>query len=147
MDESAAPLVAVIAYDDISAGRRAMSMLGRTLREEADAVNILHRLWRLDLILHPRWREEALNDALAADLLILSTSEPVHVPSLIETWISAFLSRQRRTATAILARFSAVDEWSISLQQSLGQQEELPLQGEAASAAAHSEAECAVAAS
>jgi hypothetical protein len=112
----AAPLRAVIAYDEVSAGRRAMGMLNRLLEQEKQSVHLLPELWRFDLLHDPDWHEQAISDALRADLLILSTSHLGTIPSAIERWISAILARRQGASIAILSLFGCQNDWSFAVQ-------------------------------
>jgi hypothetical protein len=117
--DALAPLRVVIAYDGIPAGRRALEMLNRILKQDHEAVHLFPTLWRFDLLDNPESRARAIADALAADLLILSASAPDVIPDTVENWVSVFLSRSRETSTAILALFGTEDEWKISIHEAV----------------------------
>jgi hypothetical protein len=127
--DDTAPLKVVIVYDRVSAGQRAMSMLTRLLEPEMHLVNLSRSLWRLDLVHDPEYTERIIADVTAADLLILSTYGPPAVPSAIDHWVSAFLSKQRRARTAILSLFGHLDNWSISIQEVIDASLDLPPSG------------------
>jgi hypothetical protein len=118
-ESAVAPLNVVIAYDDIPAGQRALSMLTRLLGQEIQTVNLHRSIWRLDFINEPECCEQIIADTTAADLLILSTGEPEAHPSAIEDWVSAFLSQRRGASTAILYLLGCPDNWSLSIQESV----------------------------
>ena len=115
--DAPAPLRVVIAYDDVPAGRRALAMLDRVLQHDHAAVHLFPSLWRFDLLKDPEWRDDAVADAITANLLILSTSGQETIAEGIDGWVSTFLSCRRETDTAILALFGPDDEWTISVQQ------------------------------
>ena len=117
--DSALPvkLRVAIAYSDRAAGRRAMNLLTRIRQHEPNGVHFRPTLWRVDLLEDPDWREKALADAVAADLLILATSASHSLPACVDRWMSEVLSQRRGSSTAILVTFGADDEWSILVQE------------------------------
>jgi hypothetical protein len=81
------PLNVLVLYGDAAAGRRAMAVLHRlaTLLD-APSVDLRPVLWRFDLLDEPHWREGALADSVAADLVIFASSGLGSLPEAVNSW-------------------------------------------------------------
>lgn len=94
----------VIAYDNLTAGQRAMHTL-MTLVEQfrGEGVEMRPQLWRFDLLEDPQWFAVALSDAIRADMLIISTSSTENLPGSMNRWLSQCLACKESGGGAIVA--------------------------------------------
>jgi hypothetical protein len=97
----------VIAYNDLPAARRAMRMLADLDKGLGDDIEFQPSPWPFELIMDPGWREAALSDAIAADILILTTNAPGPLPLAVERWVEFVTSQKRGTDAAVVALFGS----------------------------------------
>jgi hypothetical protein len=96
-------LKVVIAYEDIPAGRRAMSMLDRMAQAPLELEELFPSLWQFDLLEDPDWRELATKDALKAAMIIISASSASDLPTTVREWIKVSLDQKQGATTAVVA--------------------------------------------
>ena len=97
MAESLETLDAVVLYDNITTGKRGLSILATmTGILEVNLVEIRPRPWRLDLLQDASAAENAMDDISTAHVIILSTSGNAPLPSAFKIWFATILA-QRRT--------------------------------------------------
>ena len=84
-------LHAVILYDDIPAGRRALQMLGQACGQ---VVQLAPRLWRLDLLADLGWRELATAEVVDTALLVVAASSANGVPEYLDAWLATCLAQK-----------------------------------------------------
>jgi hypothetical protein len=115
INDTATPLRVVIAYDDVPAGRQAMSMLNRLVGEgeEPGAVRLFPAIWKFALLDDPEWQEMAMTDVVNAHLLIVATSAPEAVPSVIKGWVRAALAQRDPATAALVTLLGCHGNWSI----------------------------------
>jgi hypothetical protein len=94
---------AVILYDDMSAGKKGMQLVGRIDKELGDAVAVRTQPWRVDFLQDAEWSALAMIDALRADLVIVSTSRASTFSIMLESWILSYCARKRAQGGAIVA--------------------------------------------
>lgn len=99
------PLRVVIAYDDLAAGRRAMSVLGNVSRALGNSIRFDPIPWSFDLLADIDWRSVAADDAVKADILIIACSSSRPLPAEVGRWTKSAMDRKRGTATAVVALF------------------------------------------
>ena len=114
--DHAVPLRTVIAYEDVPAGRRAMSTLCRLLASAGEPVHLFPALWRFDVLADPDWKEEARRDVRMAELFLLATSLTSAVPPAVEQFVGEFLGEARSTGAMLVALFGPEERWTIELQ-------------------------------
>ena len=95
----------VIAYKDLTAGKRAMRVLADLGKGVGDDIEFRPFLWSFDLLTDLNWRDVAASDAIKADMLIIATSDTNSLPPAVERWVETILSRKRGTDTAVVALF------------------------------------------
>ncbi len=82
--EPGQPLLAVIAYDDVFAGKSAMQMLGKLALNRDAETEIQAVPWSLNILEDPGMQKFATQDVMNADMLIIVTGgEPVVSPSVM----------------------------------------------------------------
>ncbi len=111
--DTATPLRVVIAYGDVPAGREAMSMLNRLVGNGSGAVRLFPAIWEFALLDDPEWREMAVTDVVEAHLLIVATSAPEAVPSVIKGWVRAALAQRDPASAALVTLLGCHGNWSI----------------------------------
>jgi hypothetical protein len=105
--EPSASFNVVIVYEDFESGKnakRTYDYLAAKLGAECEFKN---QMWKYDILTLPKLREIALQDALEADVLLLSSrggSTPVQVKNWLEEW-----SIQNRRTVALVARWEVYD--------------------------------------
>ena len=97
----------VIAYNDLPAARRAMRVLADLDKGLGDAIEFQPLPWPFDLLTEPCWRDAALSDAIAADILIIASSVPGSLPPAVLRWVELTASQKRGTDAAIVALFGS----------------------------------------
>ena len=102
----------VVVYDNLGAGQRGMSILASLVDQFRGArVEIRPRLWRFDLLDDPQWFNAALDEAIRADMLIVSTgSTNSHLPATVKGWLNQCLAGKQGFGGAIVALPGAADE-------------------------------------
>ena len=93
-------LNAFIAYDNLSAGKRAMQLVCELERETPKHLQPL--LWRFDVLADPDWQHFAVADVIRAELLIISTARH-KLPTSFKSWLTTSLSAETRADRALVA--------------------------------------------
>jgi len=99
------PLRTLIAYEDLVAGLRAMSLLNTVCRQPGTALKSQVLPWSFELLAEPDWGRSAARDATKADLLIITTRSHRPLPSAVLQWVQATLSRSHGNLAAVVALF------------------------------------------
>jgi hypothetical protein len=103
----------VIVYEDFASGQRAKGVLDSIARQQLDVdCEVIHNLWKFDVLRMPRLRKIAANDAAMADLIILALHEDYGVPAHIKAWIESWLPQKPGQAAAMVVLLDAEDELS-----------------------------------
>ena len=104
-----ARLKVVIAYEDIPAGKNAMSVLERMEQEPLEMEELFPSLWQFDLLEDPDWRELAKTDVLKSAMLIIAASSSSDLPASVRDWIKECLAQKQGTTTAVVALLGPKD--------------------------------------
>lgn len=115
-----AMLDVMIAYEDASAGHRAIRAVRNLAREISPPIALHPSLWRFDLLEDPLCGGEADADADRASLFVVATTTLSKVPADIDHWVNACMARKQGAATAIIALFGPLDAWTITIQDKDG---------------------------
>jgi len=94
----------VIAYEDFETGKQAKGtydFLVNNLRHECRFAN---QMWKFDVLGISKLREMAVNDALAADIIIISCHGTHELSADVRTWIDSWV-HGRSSAIALVALF------------------------------------------
>ena len=86
--EPAKEFTVFIAYDDVNAGQRAGDLFSCVSQQHRDELDFRVQPWRFDLIADPDWGPFATAEALQADLLVVSTSNPSDLSMQVKCWLS-----------------------------------------------------------
>ena len=92
----------LVAYEDFAAGTRAMTMLKR-IGNQCGPGQLIHMMWRFDVLSDESFFELAVNEALAADIIVIATREGKSLPQRIKDWIARWLLMKDRRPMALVA--------------------------------------------
>jgi hypothetical protein len=92
----------LVAYEDFAAGTRAMAMLKR-IGSQCGAGQLIHMMWRFDVLSDESFFDLAVNEALAADIIIIATRDGKSLPQRIKDWIARWLLMKERRPLALVA--------------------------------------------
>jgi len=99
------PAYAVIVYDDLAAGKRAMRMLTSLTKGLGDGFEFQPLPWPFEMLADVGWGEFATSEAVSAEILIISTSGPNPLPAAVGQWAEVAIGRKQGTPTAVIALF------------------------------------------
>lgn len=94
----------LIAYEDFETGKHAKKtydFLAENLRRDCSLTN---QMWKFDVLSIPKLREIAVRDAVAADIIIVS-SHGDEIPEQVRKWIASWLM-EGTNALALVALFA-----------------------------------------
>jgi hypothetical protein len=111
-----AGLDVLIAYDHLIARQRAMLTFSHLARDLGDEMEMRLRWWRFDMLESPGWRNSTMNDAVDADLLVISASRKETLPVSLQDWLREWVSRKRGDNAAVVALLGQDNEDSPRLQ-------------------------------
>jgi len=112
----AQPQNVVIVYDDFAAGERAVRTLTRIRAEAGPTAQFSPVPWGFDFLAELPWRSKAIRDVDAADLIILSISQPDEIPAAINHWISTCFRRQLIASVPVVVQFADDEVWTLTPQ-------------------------------
>ena len=101
----------VIAYQDVSAGQRAMRVLTDLARGFGEDLEFEPLPWSFHLLAQVDWREVAALDAVRADILIIATSNTRPLPAEIEQWAADAIGQKQGTVAAVVALFGPEENY------------------------------------
>jgi hypothetical protein len=93
----------VIAYDTVAAGQRAVRLFSSLDRNQRGIGKFRPQPWRFDLLVDSDCCEFAAEDAMRADVIIVSASRGSDLPAALKTWLRTCLGRRRGTRIALVA--------------------------------------------
>jgi hypothetical protein len=99
----------VIAYDDLSAGRRGMRVIADLARRAGGETKWRLLPWKFDILKNPVYRLLATCDAVKADLIMISTNAAHGLPPAVEVWIKSSLEQKRGDRAAVVALLGPSD--------------------------------------
>jgi hypothetical protein len=92
---------AVILYDDNGMAAQARAMLNRAGRRADEAMLWDVKLWRCDMLRWPATADLALEDAQAAQLIVLALRNPTALPAGMLDWLEQWASGQHVPEAAL----------------------------------------------
>jgi hypothetical protein len=101
--ESAYPVRAIVAYEQFDGARRAQQILDRLEAELNTRIEISAEWWIFESLRYRDLREQALSEAIAADLIIISASEDRELPEHVRDWIEEWLPEKHESASTLVA--------------------------------------------
>jgi len=103
IEEENHPVNVLVAYEDFAAGSRAMAMLKRVDSQSGQPGQLVHMMWRFDVLADESFFELAVSEALAADIIVIATREGKSLPRRIRDWIARWLLLKKRRPLALVA--------------------------------------------
>jgi hypothetical protein len=101
--EQTQPVNVLIAYEDFAAGARAMAMLKRVDVQCGEPGQLIHMMWRFDVLADADFFDLAVREALAADIIVIATREGKRLPQRIRDWIARWLLMKKSRPLALVA--------------------------------------------
>lgn len=92
-------------YEDFESGKAAKRTCDQLTSNLLDYCTARTQMWKLEVLTIPKLRELSLQDALQADVLVVSLRGDKELPAHVLVWLEQWLSEPRR-AMALLALFS-----------------------------------------
>jgi hypothetical protein len=93
----------VIAYDDFTAGKRAMDACNFLGFQLGGGVELQSRMWKFDILRNPRLHEMAVGDAIDADVIIVANAPDAGLPEQVARWVEDWAPRKRGQTAALVA--------------------------------------------
>ena len=100
----------LIIYEEVTTGQRAMRMMRDLLRESGAHSDFEPSLWKLDLLVVPKFRELAAREAATADMVVVSAHDRDTLPVAIQTWAEAWPSRIPANRGALVALLELTED-------------------------------------
>jgi hypothetical protein len=97
------PLRAVIIYNEVTDGKRAMHLLGNLAKGLGEDTEFQPLPWSFRLLADADWSDVAANDAVKADLLIIASNGPEPLPPSVVRWVESVISRKHGTNAAVIS--------------------------------------------
>jgi hypothetical protein len=99
----------VIAYEDFNTGKQAKETYDFLVSDLGHDCRLANQMWKFDVLGIPKLREMATNDALAADIIIISCHGTHDLSMEVTTWINSWIHGQSN-AIALVALFGVDSE-------------------------------------
>jgi hypothetical protein len=90
-----------IAYEDFATGKKAQSAAENMARSKQPSAGCQTVMWKFDLLRVPGLRALATEDALQADVILLSMHGASGLPGDVKSWISEWLLKKRNHPRAL----------------------------------------------
>src|SRR5262245_9062944 len=98
----------VIAYDNLDVARRAEAVYDRLTQRLEETFEFQQRLWRFDVLEEESLRDQAVRDAVDADIVIVAMKDSSDVPEAVRRWLESLLG-VNTGATALVALLDRPD--------------------------------------
>jgi len=92
---------ALIIYDDVALAVKAIATLQRSARRAEVTVRWNIKPWRLDILRLPSTAEEALGEAVDAELIVFAGPQVYSLPSWLEQWLECWLTHRHAGEAAL----------------------------------------------
>jgi hypothetical protein len=96
----------VIAYEDVESGKNAQETCDFLAKHLGPDFQFSNQIWKFDALSVPRLRELAAEDAVRADLVIISSRGRTDLPVEVKNWIEQWLA-EKRNVVALAAIFGS----------------------------------------
>jgi hypothetical protein len=113
MDNFDSPLKVIIVHENTTAGLQAANVLQKLATQlenklgiDVNPWEICSHVWRFEWLQNPKLCEQAVTEAIDADMIIVSTENCAELPASVCSWIESVLPRKQGTVAlvAILGR-------------------------------------------
>jgi hypothetical protein len=85
----------VVVYEDFTSARRAMEMSGQLTAGLNAGLAVDSYIWRFDALNLPQLRRQAAEDAIQANLIIISVRSQAALPATVKSWLRDWLPEKR----------------------------------------------------
>jgi hypothetical protein len=110
-DDSKPTFNIVVVYEDFMTGKRAKETCDYLTENLTADCQVYNQMWKFEVLSIPKLREMAVNDALQADVVIVSCRGGDELPEAVRAWIQAWLERAPE-AIALVGLFDCPPEQS-----------------------------------
>jgi len=97
------PVNVLVAYEDFASGTRAMGILKRIDNQCGQPGQLIHMMWRFDVVADADYFDHAVREALASDIIVIATREGKSLPQRIRDWIARWLLMKTERPLALVA--------------------------------------------
>ena len=104
------PFDLVIAYEDHATRDRAMLLYDRIAQQLLDDYDFQCAWWKLDHLREPSLMEQAIDDAIQANMIIVSLHTGKDLPQTATHWLDAWAPNKIGNKSALVALFSLSGE-------------------------------------
>src|SRR5262245_53918128 len=80
----------LLAYEDFETGKHAKRTFDFLVQNLGDEYRMTNQMWKFDVLSIPKLREMAAKDALAADIIVISTRGGTSLPQAVTNWIESW---------------------------------------------------------
>jgi len=110
MDDSHT-LKILIVYETLYDAVRATVMSQRLADQLQSSTEIKSDLWKFEPLAYPDAREEAANEAAAADMIIFATRGTAELPDHVKSWVASWMYRKRPGEAVLVALFDREEKF------------------------------------
>jgi hypothetical protein len=96
----------VLVYQDLHTGVRAKNVANRIREEMADERTFELDAWNIGLLDHPVFHRLASDQAVAAEIIILSLHDGRALTTRLKGWLKAWMHQKQGVCPALIALFS-----------------------------------------
>lgn len=83
----------LIVYEDFAAGKYAKNMYDRLAEQLGWSMRSVCQMWKFDVLAVPKLREMAAQDAVEADVIIVSVHGANQLPPAVQDWFELWVSQ------------------------------------------------------
>jgi hypothetical protein len=99
----ASPFRVVIAYDDFTSGKRAMSTVGFLEQRMARGTELRTSMWKFDVLRSAKLHQMAVEDAVEADVIIVASAQNGGLSEEARSWVNGWVAKKRGQTAALIA--------------------------------------------
>lgn len=82
----------VIAYEDLEAGKQAKKTYDFLVHNLANECRCSNQMWKFEVMSIPKLREMAASDAIAADIVIISSGQAGRLSADVKSWLEQWMA-------------------------------------------------------
>lgn len=103
------PVINVVtAYEDFATGQRAIETYSNLVLRLGHEFQFRTNMWKFEVLQQPKLLEMAVQDALDAQIIIVSTHGESELPQPVQDWIQKWSAQRAGDACALVALFDCV---------------------------------------
>lgn len=100
-------LEAEILYEDFATGLRAHFLVHQMKACLGAGIHVIEHLWRLDVLRHPELRNQAVEEARPAQVVVVSAHGDGALPGSLKDWTTEWLPRRSKNALGVILSLDA----------------------------------------